>query len=322
VITKENTTVKIHLDTDIGGDIDDLCALAMLLRLSDVEITAITTVAEVDGKRAGYVQYVLNLEHREGVLVAAGADVSLGCYRIQQVLLNEENYWGERIAPSPNPLDKALLLLKKSIEQGATVVGIGPYTNLYLLEKQYPGILRTVPLVLMGGYVYPTGEGFPQWGNNMDYNIQVDVQSAQYVIEHSNPTLVPLSVTLETSLRRAYLGTLRNSGVLGQMLARQAEAFAKDENYAEKVGKTCSKVPSDIINFQHDPLACAIAAGWSEGVEITEIPLKLELRNGWLHETIDPAGKPTRVVARIDGNRFNEFWIDVVGRISGARIAN
>ncbi len=306
------TEVKIHLDTDIGGDIDDLCALAMLLRLSDLEITAITTVAEVGSKRAGYVRYVLNLEHREEIPVAAGADVSLGRYRWEQVLIDEEKYWGEHIAPSPNSLDQALSLLKKSIEQGATVVGIGPFTNLYLLEKQYPGILKTAPLFLMGGYVYPPREGFPQWGNDNDYNIQVDVQSAQYVIEHSNPTLVPLSVTAETSLRRAYLEILRNADTLGRLLARQAEAFAKDENYEKKYGTPCSKLPSDTINFQHDPLACAIAVGWDDGVEITETPLKLELRSGWLHERIETTGKPTRVVTKIDGNRFNEFWIEAV----------
>ena len=52
---------KIHLDTDIGGDMDDLCALAMLLRWPDLEITGVTTVSEEHGRRAGYAYYVLNL---------------------------------------------------------------------------------------------------------------------------------------------------------------------------------------------------------------------------------------------------------------------
>lgn len=52
---------KIHLDTDLGGDIDDLCALAMLLRWENVELTGITTVAESGGKRAGYTRYVLDI---------------------------------------------------------------------------------------------------------------------------------------------------------------------------------------------------------------------------------------------------------------------
>ena len=29
---------KLHLDTDLGGDIDDLCALAMVLNWPDVDI--------------------------------------------------------------------------------------------------------------------------------------------------------------------------------------------------------------------------------------------------------------------------------------------
>lgn len=65
--------MKIHLDTDIGGDMDDLCALAMLLKLPHVEITGITTVAEENGRRAGYVRHVLNLAGRTDIPVAAGS---------------------------------------------------------------------------------------------------------------------------------------------------------------------------------------------------------------------------------------------------------
>ena len=35
--------LKVHLDTDLGGDSDDLCALAMLLKWPNVQITGITT---------------------------------------------------------------------------------------------------------------------------------------------------------------------------------------------------------------------------------------------------------------------------------------
>ena len=67
---------KIHLDTDLGGDTDDLCALAMLLKWPNIEITGITTVAEENGRRAGYVKYALSLAGREDLPVKAGADVS------------------------------------------------------------------------------------------------------------------------------------------------------------------------------------------------------------------------------------------------------
>lgn len=66
-------------------------------------------------------------------------------------------------------------------------------------------------------------------------------------------------------------------------------------------------MPNDIINFLHDPLACAIALGWDDGVEISELPLMLEERDGWLHERAHPSEGPVRVVTKIDGARFNEL---------------
>ena len=194
---------NIHLDTDLGGDMDDLCALAMLLRWEDVEFTGITTVAEAGGKRAGYTRYVLEMEGAKDIPVAAGADVTGGFYRYPELAYpDEERYWPERIAPLPNAVEDALQLLKQSIEQDATIIAIGPFTNLYLLDLKYPGILSQANLYLMGGFVFPVRPGFPQWGNEMDWNIQVDVRSAKHVIEHSKPILIPLSVTVETALRR------------------------------------------------------------------------------------------------------------------------
>src|SRR6266498_3644613 len=300
---------KIHLDTDLGGDIDDLCALAMLLQWSeDVHLTGITTVAEANSRRAGYVRYVLGLEGRSDIPVAAGADVSGGFYRYPELRYpEEERYWPEPIDPAPNLLDDALQLLKQSIEKGATIIAIGPYTNLYLLDLQYSGILMQANLFLMGGYIHSVRSGFPQWGNEMDWNIQVDVKSAKHVIEHSNPTVIPLSVTVETALRRAHLDDLRKSGALAHLIAQQAEAFAVDEQNEKKIGKACKGLPNDIINFLHDPLACAIALGWRDGVEIDEVPLILEEKDGWLHERIDPSGNATRLVTKIDGMHFNEF---------------
>lgn len=302
-------THKVHLDTDLGGDIDDLCALAMLLRWNDVELTGITTVAEANGRRAGYIRHVLELEGRSKVPVAAGADVSQGYYRYLELgYPDEERYWSKQISPSPNPVTDALQLLKQSIEQDATIIAIGPFTNLYLLNLQYPGILMDAKLFLMGGYVYPIRAGFPQWGNEMDWNIQVDVRSAKHVIERSRPTLIPLSMTVETALRRIYLDDLRRSGALGALIAQQAEAYAEDEQNEKKFGETCEGLPNDIINFQHDSLACAIALGRNNGVEIQELQLVIEEKDGWLYERIDPSGKPIHVVTKVDGPRFNEFW--------------
>ena len=218
------------------------------------------------------------------------------------------------IPPAFTPLDSALSLLERSIEQGAIIVAIGAFTNLALLEKRSPGILRRAKLYLMGGYVFPPRDGFPRWGNEMDWNVQVDAQSAYLVFQHSNPVLVTLAITAETALRRAYLPALRRSGRLASLIARQAARFAKDERMEERFGQTCPGLPGDIINFLHDPLACAIALGWDDGVEVSEIPLTLEIKDGWLHQNIDERGKLFRVVTRANGGNFSEFWLNTVVR--------
>ena len=305
---------KIHLDTDIGGDMDDLCALAMILKWPDLEITGVTTVSDEQGRRAGYVQYVLSLVGRTDIPFAAGADVSGGYYRYELDYPPEEENWLEPITPRPGSPDQAVALLKRSIEQGAVIVGIGPFTNLMLLEKTYPGSLKQANLFLMGGYVFDMPAGYPQWDNEMDYNIQVDMHSARYVLERANPTLVPLTVSCQTALRRAYLPRLARAGRLGQLIVLQAELYARSEHNEQNYRETCPGLPKDIINFQHDPLACAIALGWHVGVEIETVPLKLEKRESWLYELPDSEGIPTRLVTKIDGNAFNEFWCHILCR--------
>lgn len=304
--------LRIHLDTDLGGDSDDLCALAMLLKWPGVEITGITTNTENEAKRAAYTKYALKVARSDDIPVKAGSDITSGHYRGQPGLPDESDNWPEPITASPNPLDEALELIKRSIDQDAIIVGIGSFTNFFLLDQKYPGILKKAKLFLMGGYVYPVREGYPQWGNEMDWNMQVDVNSAKYVLENSNPTLIPLSVTVETAIRRAYLPGLRKSGKLGEILATQAEALNEEYDNEGKLGKTCSGLPDDLLNFQHDALACAIALGWSDGVEINEVPLRFEINNTYLREIPVENGKLTRVVTKIDGDKFNQFWFNLV----------
>ena len=306
---------QLHLDTDLGGDIDDLCALAMVLAWPGVELVGVTTVAEHGGKRAGYVRYALDLAGRHDVPIAAGADASLGCYRSWPELPEESNYWPEPIEPIPGPLNDALDLLEKNIEAGAIIVGIGPFTNLALLERRTPGILERANLVLMGGFVFPPREGYPTVTNEGDYNIQVDVESSRLVLERSFPTLVQLSVTVETFIGRADLAQIAKAGPLGELIAAQAKAFAKDENTPPHKKALWPALPADTINFQHDALACAIALDWYKGVQMEELPLRFEVEDGYLREIVDPAGRLTTVVTRADGDAFSNYWVVLISTL-------
>ena len=230
---------------------------------------------------------------------------------------DEAAYWPLPVTPAPNPFADALTLLKRSVEAGARVVAIGPYTNLALFDRAQPGLLARAAVYLMGGHVRPAPPGFQRWGAEQDFNLQYDVASARHLLKRLRPTLIPLEVTAQTALRRAHLPALRGAGSLGRLLAHQAEAFARDRTNQEPSGLTCAGLPYDTINFQHDPLACATAIGW-DGVEIERLPIGLELRSDRLWMTVRPAGRPLRVVTRVDRERFEGEWLDAVTRASSA----
>jgi purine nucleosidase len=308
--------VTLHLDTDIGGDLDDLCALALVLAWPGVQLGALTTVAEAAGRRAGYARRALALAGRSGVPVAAGADVALRRYRYVPGYPPDARYWPEPAPPAPGPLDAALDLLEDSIRAGAIVVGIGPWTNLSLLEARSPGILRTARLVLMGGHLRPAPPGYTAWGTAEDYNVQMDVAAAGHVLATSNPILVPLEITVQTALRRAHLPGLRRAGPLGALLAHQAEVFGEDwrtEAAAAGDGRGAG-LPADTLNYHHDPLACAVALGWP-GARLETVPLLVTEEGGLLTLGEGPGGTPTAVVTAVDGATFGDFWLRTVQRL-------
>jgi inosine-uridine nucleoside N-ribohydrolase len=303
--------MRIHIDTDLGSDPDDACALAMVLGWPGAQVTGITTTIDPGGRRAGFVTRCLELAGRRDIPVAAGAEVSLTTLRLPGSIPDDERYWNGPVTPRPSVPGAALDLLEASIGAGATVVAIGPYTNLALLEALRPGTLARVPVVLMGGWVLPPAEGLPAWGPDMDWNVQCDTRSARIVVSTAaRLTLVTLPVTLEAHLRRAHLPRLRSSGPLGELLARQAEAHAEDWKVAGEPGAH-PRLPHDLLNFNYDPVACAVALGWP-GAVVEEMRLAPVTEGDVLSFRPGGDGRPARVVVGIDGDAFTETWLTAV----------
>ena len=282
----------VHLDTDIGGDPDDVCALAMLLGWPDVEITGITTTHEEDGRRAGFAHEVLRHAGRLGIPIAAGAEHSMTTLRRPGGFPDDTRYWGRAIETLPSNAGAAFDLLEQSIEAGASVIAIGPFTNLGLFEIARPGLLDTVPVVVMGGGYRRPDEGYPQWPQEYDWNVQCDLRAAEIVSDLAQLTIVPLAATVKVHLRAAHLPRLRAAGPLGELMARQAEAYGVDRR--EGLGAQNPRLPLDLLNFHHDPLAAAVAVGW-DGV------------------TFDG-----NVVADVDGDAFSERWLQAIEHLHSA----
>jgi purine nucleosidase len=310
--------MRIHLDTDLGGDPDDVCALTMLLGWPGVEITGITTNSDPEGLRAAYVEHCLHLAGRNGIPVAAGAGVSMTRLQRADPVTKDERYWPAHLTPRPSSPGAALDLIHASIDRRASIVGIGAFTNLAMLEIARPGSLDRAPVILMGGWVAPPADGLPAWGPAMDWNVQFDTHAAETVVNATRDlTLVTLAATMRAHLCQADLPRLRNAGPLGEMIARQSEARAREARMGE-LGRNHAGLPDDLLNFHYDPVACAIALGWS-GAEIQEMRLRPLLENGVLHFQPDPRGRPVRIVTDVDGEQFRERWLNAVEAAQSAR---
>jgi purine nucleosidase len=302
----------VHLDTDIGGDTDDAFALAMLLRWRGVEMAGISTSSEIGGKRAAMARYVMRLANHNSIAVAAGAEGKFGPspWPILPELPAERLFWPDGLDRVQSRPGEVIDLLDANIARGATVVAIGPLTNLAAYEAIRPGRLATVPVFICGGWINRARKGFPQWSSEVDYNIQQDQEASRLVISRCAPTLIPISITAEVFLREADLPRLEAEGALGRLIAHQAKLQAAHEKKQE-YGRQFSLLPDDLLNFHHDPLTCAAAVGWN-GIETCDLSIALDNRDGFILMRRDPRGVPVRLATAVDGTRFNRDWLDVV----------
>jgi inosine-uridine nucleoside N-ribohydrolase len=304
--------LRVHLDTDIGGDTDDLCALALLFGSPGVEIVGITTVADRDGGRLTFVRRALELAGRVGVPIASGAFDFLGGVP-HKPGLNDERYWPGLAASPPTSAGLALDLLQRNAESGATIVAIGPYTNLGILETMRPGVFANADVVVMGGWHRVPPTGHPAWDHHRDYNVQADRVAARIVFERLNPLVVPIDITAQTWIRRRELAVLQQGGPLSHLMARQAELYAVDNRYIGLAAQHAA-LPDDLLNFQHDPLACAVAIGW-DCVTIEEMALGVAERDGALLLEQAPGAKPLRIVTGVDSEAFQSSWLETVAHL-------
>jgi inosine-uridine nucleoside N-ribohydrolase len=148
-----------------------------------------------------------------------------------------------------------------------------------------------------------------------DFNVQQDTAAARIVFERCEPVVVPVPTCLRAVLRRADVPRLRAAGALGSLLADQAERHALDNGRTE-LPAAYPALPADLLNFQYDPLACAVALGWS-GATTREMGIALSSEDRFLRMREDDMAPRLRVVTDVDAEAFSAVWLEAVERASG-----
>ena len=197
-IAPASARIPILLDTDIGTDVDDAFALALILHSPELELVGVTTVSGDTQARARLAAKMLWEAGRPNIPVVAGEP--------GKPLPIEQTRWAEGFTSPALRSEKAVDFLKAQIERRPgelTLVPIGPLTNIGALLRQDPAVAKKIKqIVMMGGsitYGYEPGSG-----PIAEYNIASDPAAAQVVFSSGIPILmVPLDVTAMLQLDAA-----------------------------------------------------------------------------------------------------------------------
>jgi inosine-uridine nucleoside N-ribohydrolase len=182
--------IAIIYDTDIGTDVDDAFALALVLRSPELELLGVTTASGDTRARARLAAKMLATAGRPDVPVVAGEP--------GKPLPIEQCRWADGFASPAIRPESAVEFLKTEVERWPgeiTLVPVGPLTNIGALLQRHPEVGKKIKrIVLMGGSVaLGYGPGSPPVA---EYNIAQDPQAAQAVFASGVPILmVPLDVT-------------------------------------------------------------------------------------------------------------------------------
>ena len=187
--------IPIVLDTDIGSDIDDAFALALVLNSPELDLRAVTTVSGDTQARARLAAKMLWVADRRDVPVAAG--------QLGRKLDIAQTRWADGFSSPALLKTSAVELMKSEIDRAPGVivlVAIGPLTNIAALLEQHPQEKRKIrEIVLMGGSI---AHGYyPGSGPTAEYNIAADAKASQAVFAAGIPILMaPLDVTARLQL--------------------------------------------------------------------------------------------------------------------------
>ncbi len=191
--TLEPHAQLVWIDTDIGDDLDDAFAIALLLRSPEVRVIGISTTFGDTELRARLLDHLLAASGVRGIQVYAGLPTSTNNLFTQRA-------YAEAIPQRSHP-DAIAALLAAVHEHGSqlTLLAIGPLFNVAAAIDRDPETMhRLGRIVLMGGSIrhgYTTLDGHLT-PPTAEWNILQDPPGAQTVLTSGIPVdLYPLDST-------------------------------------------------------------------------------------------------------------------------------
>jgi len=184
----------IIFDTDIGSDIDDAYALALILQCPELELIGVTVGHGPTRQRARIALKMLHCAGRNDVPVAVGTESD---WDVNQAPWAKDF---DLLSPMGQPAAEFVVETIDSRPGEITLICVGPFTNLGDALELDPAVMQKARrVIVMGGCIgLPDGatpEPYPE------YNATTDAEATKKLLASCGAiTLVPLDVTKNVPL--------------------------------------------------------------------------------------------------------------------------
>jgi len=201
----------IILDTDIGSDVDDALALAMLLGSDSIDFLGITTVYGDTKLRAQIASHLCHLANRS-IQVFAGLEKPLSGREVW--VSGSEGKASSNLDQYVPENKSAVDFLVEKVNQNPgqiEVIAIAPLSNIASAIKQSESFATNVKqLWIMGG-------DFTK--DKIEHNFKCDVAAAKIVLESNiSITILDLPSSQKTIIKKDEIEKIKSSGKLGPTL--------------------------------------------------------------------------------------------------------
>lgn len=293
--------IPVILDTDIGTDIDDTWALAMLLNCPEVDVRLILSCTGDTEYRARIIAKFLERVGRADIPVGVGLTFDVKGRDLQRQWVRDY-----RLDDFPGIVRRdgvdALVEAVMQSEEKPVVLCIGPLPNIAAALRREPGISQRARFVGMHGSVR---RGY--FGNetiSAEYNVVQHLDDCRQVFAADwQMTITPLDTCGIVKLSGADYAAVRD--------AQNPAMRAVMENYRvwlEAIGKP-TQIASEKSSVLFDTVAVYLAFA-EEHLEIEELPIVVDDKG---FTRIDERGKRIRVAT--EWRDYDQFKSLLVQRL-------
>lgn len=296
--------IPVILDTDIGGDIDDTWALAMLLKCPELDVKLVVSDTGDSVYRAKIIARVLEIADRTDIPIGVGIRQQSDGPRERQARWVE----GYDLSMFPGALHhdgvSALIDTIVNSPEPVTLICIGPVPNIAAALEREPAIAERTRFVGMHGSIRRHHDGGD--GPIAEYNVSADIPACQKVFAAPwrNMTITPLDTC----------GQVRLSGRRYRRISRSEDAVAGAvmENYRIWAQGMENVDPSAASSILFDTVAVHLASS-TRHLVMERMRLAVDDRG---FTVADPAAREMNVA--IDWQNLDAYLDFLTDRLLGS----